>query len=236
MQTGPVHPPVSTPPLFWWAVLAFALLALVPTLWTSVDFFFAGLFAGPHKRLEAKDWWWVELINLYVPLVFRWIVFGSVALLVLSVAWKRLVPLRITLAFLALAITTGPGLVVNGVFKDHWQRARPYQVAEFGGPQKFTRAAVITDQCDNNCSFVSGHVACGFFLMSMLLLAPSRRRTWLALGAVCGLLIGFARMADSAHWLSDVLWAGPITMLSSWLVWQLLLRFPRRADPPGLAP
>jgi len=196
-------------------------------VWTSVDLFFAGLFAGPQKQLEARDWWWVELINLYVPLVFRWIVFGSAALFALSFALKRLAPLRFTFIFLAMAIATGPGLIVNGVFKDQWQRARPYQVAEFGGPQQFTRAAVMTDQCDNNCSFVSGHVACGFFLMSLLLLQASRRRTWLVIGAACGLLIGFARMADSAHWLSDVLWAGPITMMSSWLVWQSLLHLPR---------
>ena len=31
------------------------------------------------------------------------------------------------------------------------------------------------------------------------------------------------RMADGAHWLSDVLWASPITMLCSWLVWKLLV-------------
>jgi lipid A 4'-phosphatase len=213
--------------MFWWAILILAFFALVPTVWSSVDIFFAELFAGPNKRLEARDWWWVELINLYIPLLYRWIVFGSLALLSLSLIWKRLVPLRFTLIFLALAITAGPGLVVNGIFKELWQRARPYQVTEFGGSQKFTGAAVITDQCDNNCSFVSGHAACGFFLMSMALLKNSRKRTWLAAGVVCGLLIGFARMADSAHWLSDVLWAGPITMLSSWLVWQSLLRVPR---------
>jgi hypothetical protein len=40
------------------------------------------------------------------------------------------------------------------------------------GPTRFNSLAepssspvqrVMTDQCDNNCSFVSGHVACGFF-------------------------------------------------------------------------
>jgi membrane-associated PAP2 superfamily phosphatase len=38
-----------------------------------------------------------------------------------------------------------------------------------------------------------------------------------------GLVIGFARMADVAHWLSDVLWAFPITLLTAWLVWKGLL-------------
>jgi len=43
-------------------------------------------------------------------------------------------------------------------------------------------------------------------------------------GTVSGLAIGFSRMSAVAHWLSDVLWAYPITLMSSWLVWQLLLK------------
>lgn len=226
MQFGHTNPRphAPTPRLFWWMTLAFALLALVPTVWTSVDVRAAGVFFGSEKQGQPAAWWWVELINLYIPLLFRWTVFVSIVLFALSFVWKRLAHLRFTLAFLALAITIGPGLVVNGVFKDNWQRARPYQVTEFGGTQQFTRAAVMTDQCDNNCSFVSGHVACGFFLMSLMLLQPERRRQWAVAGALGGLLIGFSRMADTAHWLSDVLWAGPITMVSSWLVWHALLR------------
>ena len=112
---------------------------------------------------------------------------------------------------------------MNLVFKDNWQRARPYQVEQFGGSQQFTRAAVMTDQCDNNCSFVSGHVACGFFLASLMLAHRRSRVVWAVTGVSAGLLIGFARMADVAHWLSDVLWACPITLLCSWVVWKLLL-------------
>ena len=118
----------------------------------------------------------------------------------------------------------GPGMVVNWGFKENWQRARPYQVENFGGTQKFSRATVISDQCDNNCSFVSGHVACGIFLASMMLVHRNRRIAWGIAGVASGLAIGFARMADGAHWLSDVLWASPITLVCSWLVWKLLLR------------
>lgn len=35
--------------------------------------------------------------------------------------------------------------------------------------------------------------------------------------------IGVCRMANHAHWLSDVLWAAPITLLCSWVVWKCLL-------------
>ena len=132
---------------------------------------------------------------------------------------------RFALAFFVIAGVLGPGAVVNWGFKDNWQRARPYQVQNFGGSQQFTRAAVMTDQCDANCSFVSGHVSCGIFLASLALVQRRRQRFWCLLGAGSGLLIGFARMADVAHWLSDVLWAYPITLLSSWLVWKAMLWF-----------
>jgi lipid A 4'-phosphatase len=214
---------VKTPLLFWQMTGLFGLLALIPTLWPVIDLWVA---AALGDKTGHEAWWWVELINLYIPTAFRFLVFASLALLAGTWVWRRWAACRMPLAFLALAIAIGPGAVVNGGFKDNWQRARPYQVVEFGGTQQFTRATVMTDQCDNNCSFVSGHVACGFFLMSLMLVHPNRQKAWAATGALTGLLIGFARISDSAHWLSDVLWAAPITMLCSWIVWQALRRIP----------
>jgi lipid A 4'-phosphatase len=124
---------------------------------------------------------------------------------------------------IVIAGILGPGAVVNWGFKEHWQRARPYQVVNFGGDKQFTRATVMTDQCDNNCSFVSGHVACGFFFTSLMLIQRRRKVAWAIAGSLAGLVIGFARMSDMAHWLSDVLWAYPITLATSWVVWKSLL-------------
>jgi lipid A 4'-phosphatase len=213
----------STPRSFVTALALFVVLAMVPTVWTSLDLLAAGLFTGPAPAIAASRWWWVELINLYVPLVFR-VLLGLTFALWLAATWgRRLKHWRLPLAFFVVAGILGPGAVVNLVFKDNWQRARPYQVENFGGTQKFTRAAVITDQCDNNCSFVSGHVACGVFLISLGLVHRRRRIAWLVAGAGAGLAIAFARMSDKAHWLSDVLWAFPITLTTSWLVWKALV-------------
>lgn len=225
MQTRQAPPslPSKTPALFWWIVTASLASALVPTLWTAVDLRAAGIFIGNAASLQAANWWWIELINGYVPAVFR------VLILLALVGWlgttlgKHGKAWRLPLAFVVLAGTLGPGVLVNSGFKDNWQRARPYQVEPFGGAQQFTRAAVMTDQCNNNCSFVSGHVACGFFLASLMLVDRRRRVAWGVSGVTAGLVIGFARMADGAHWFSDVLWAGPITLLCSWIVWKILL-------------
>ena len=219
--TYPAH--AKTPLLFWAVIALFVALALIPTVWTDVDVAAAGLFAGPGKQLDAGQWPWVVWINAQIPTVFRYLVLAAFAGWLFTSATRYGKQWRLPLAFVALAGTLGPGAVVNHIFKDNWQRARPYQVEQFGGPQQFTRAAVITNQCDNNCSFVSGHVACGFFFASLMLIHRRRRVAWAVTGVTAGLVIGFARMADVAHWLSDVLWACPITLLSSWIVWKLLL-------------
>lgn len=226
MQPSPNQLPhrSQTPPLFWWILGGSVVLALLPTVWTALDLRAAALFLGPQAHTEVASWWWVELINLYIPAVFRVFVMLALAGWIWASARVNGKPWRVALAFWVLAGALGPGLLVNSGFKDNWQRARPYQVENFGGAQQFTRAAVMTDQCNNNCSFVSGHVACGFFLASVMLVHRRRRVAWGIAGVASGLTIGFARMADGAHWLSDVLWASPITLACSWLVWKLLLR------------
>lgn len=213
----------AAPVLYWWIVGAITVLALLPTVWTALDLGLAAVFLGPHPALSAVSWWWVEWINAYIPAVFRtFVVMALLALIVASLrpAYARW---RLPLAFVVLGGALGPGLLVNSGLKENWQRARPYQVQEFGGTQQFTRAAVMGDQCDNNCSFVSGHVACGFFLVSMMLVHRRRKVLWGVAGVASGFVIGFARIADGAHWLSDVLWAGPITLVCSWVVWNFLL-------------
>ena len=217
--------PVKTPKLFWAVFVVSIALALIPTVRTDIDLATAGLFVGPNPWLDAGQWPWVVWINAHTPTVFRFTVLGAFAGWLFTSMPRFGKQWRMQLAFLALAGTLGPGAVVNHVFKDNWHRARPYQVAQFGGVQQFTRATVITDQCDNNCSFVSGHVACGFFLVSLMLIHRKRQVAWAVTGVTAGLVIGFARMADVAHWLSDVLWACPVTLLSSWIVWKLLLLF-----------
>ena len=74
----------------------------------------------------------------------------------------------------------GPGLVVNGILKEHWGRARPRDVTQFGGDRRFTPALVIADQCERNCSFSAGHPSAGFALAALAYASISRRRRWAA--------------------------------------------------------
>lgn len=121
--------------------------------------------------------------------------------------------------FLLTALIIGPGLLVNAALKDHWHRARPHQIAEFGGMARFTPPAIIADQCDRNCSFTAGDPATGFQLHGFAYgAAPRRQRRWLAAGLAAGAALGVLRMAMGAHFLSDVVWSGLVVFAATALL------------------
>ncbi|MGE5304823.1 MAG: phosphatase PAP2 family protein [Alphaproteobacteria bacterium] len=126
--------------------------------------------------------------------------------------------------FLLLTLGIGPGLFVNTLLKDHSGRARPYQVSEFGGYRRFTPAFVISDQCNTNCSFVSGDASLGYFGLAFFFVTRRRRILVVSAAVLAGTLLGFVRMAQGAHFLSDVIFSGVFTFLAGWLLYFLLLR------------
>ncbi|HVX37436.1 MAG TPA: phosphatase PAP2 family protein [Hyphomicrobium sp.] len=114
-----------------------------------------------------------------------------------------------TWLFLAICLGVGPGIVANLGLKDHWDRARPHNVMEFGGTKKFSSPIHPSDQCESHCSFVSGEASSIFVIFfAAALMFRRRSRTLIALGVVLGCATGFVRMAQGAHFLSDVVFAG----------------------------
>lgn len=105
-------------------------------------------------------------------------------------------------AYLFLVLILGAGLIVNVTFKDHFGRARPRDIAEFGGSEQFTPAFVISDACDHNCSFSSGDSAGAFFALAFVL-AGGRRRVVTTTGVGFGVLVSASRIASGAHFFSD---------------------------------
>lgn len=125
--------------------------------------------------------------------------------------------------FLLFTLGIGPGLLVNTILKDHCGRARPFQVREFGGKRKFTPAFVISDQCKTNCSFVSGDASLGYFGLAFFFVTRRRRMLVASAATLAGTTIGLVRMAQGAHFLSDVIFSGVFTFLAGWLLYFLLL-------------
>ncbi|HHD84216.1 MAG TPA: phosphatase PAP2 family protein [Campylobacteraceae bacterium] len=123
-------------------------------------------------------------------------------------------------AYLLLALLLGPGLVVNFVFKEHWGRARPVQVTQFGGEKNFTPAFIPANQCSHNCSFSCGHASNGFYFIALALLAKKHRWLWLTLATLFGFLIGAGRMAQGGHFLSDVIFSFFFVLFTSLLLYR----------------
>lgn len=122
--------------------------------------------------------------------------------------------------FLLLALLIGPGLIANLVFKDHFGRARPHSITEFGGTATYTPPLFITNQCAKNCSFVSGDGAFGFFLPSFAYLLPLRRSRKAFWGLFAtGSLFGIGRILTGHHFLSDVIFAAFFVTLTSALLY-----------------
>jgi lipid A 4'-phosphatase len=125
--------------------------------------------------------------------------------------------------FVILALVLAPGVVANTVFKDHWGRARPVQTTAFGGLSKFTPAMVVSDQCERNCSFISGDPSVGFWLLSFALLLKRRRRA-AAIGAIgAGAALGAMRIGQGGHFLSDVVFSGFFNCGVIWLLYELIM-------------
>lgn len=197
---------------YWLLPLLVLLLGTAAIVWSGADlavesfFFREGSEHWPVGQLApfAFAYHFGEYVGL-LPAVA-----GSVILL--AGLWiRRLAKWRRASLFLILALAVGPGLLVNATFKEHWHRPRPRQIEPFGGDYQFRQPLVIGDSLGSCKSFPSGHVSMGFIFLSpyFIFLAYDRRKAllWLYGGLAYGLFVGAARMAQGAHWPSDILWA-----------------------------
>jgi len=209
-----------------------AMVGLLFFFVPEIDFRAAALFYTPGSGFLLNGKPGIELMQL----VLAWITgaFVSICLALLAINNLRYlhhlraqIPFRVpnrSTIYLLLTLALGPGLLVNGILKQHWGRARPRVVAAFGGDKQFTNAFVLSDQCKTNCSFVSGEASLGFFGLALMFVAPRRRRKTVAISSLLiGSLIGLVRMGAGAHFLSDVIFAGVFTYLTSYLLYLLLI-------------
>jgi lipid A 4'-phosphatase len=205
-----------------WMLIA-ALFLLMP----GIDLATSYLFYDGAKGFFLAGWLPLRAVEGSVP----WIVRLMIALAVIAAGWLIVAgrPLwrldRKALIFVVAATALGPGVIANTVLKDHWGRARPSQVTEFGGARQYTAAPLPAAQCERNCAFVSGHAALGFSLVSFAFLLPFgwRRKTAVAAALGFGALVGLARIAAGGHFLSDVVYAGLIVFATSWLLYQWIV-------------
>jgi lipid A 4'-phosphatase len=128
--------------------------------------------------------------------------------------------------FLIVTLALGPGVLTNGVLKQHSARMRPFDVTALGGKERFTPWWDFRGPCPENCSFVAGEASGAFWTLAPAALAPPQWRP-LAYGAaiVFGAAVGVLRMAGGAHFFTDVVFAGVFMFLVIWVVHGLIYRW-----------
>jgi lipid A 4'-phosphatase len=218
------------------AIVLVAIAALITSAFAAapIDIAVARVFFsaadGDHWPLARQlPWSWFHRLGPFITISL--VVIGLLALF--SGRFKNNGFWRMSGIFLILSVLLGPGLIVNPIFKDHWDRPRPRDVVQFGGALQYTPAPLPGEGGD---SFPCDQCSLGYLYASGWWLWKRRRpalaRAFLALGLVVGLALGLGRMAAGEHFLSDVLWSALLAMGLAHILYYCVLRIPQQGTSP----
>ncbi len=224
--------------LLWGALLVGLVSAVVFLAYPALDLRVTDVFYGGGRIFLFRNPTG-EVFRGFFKLLFGTAVVVFVVGFFLSFFPQKFRPLfglsRRQWGFLVACAIVGPGLVANLLFKDNWGRARPFHITEYGSTKTFSPPLLISDQCEKNCSFVSGEASTIYMLFFSLGCLAARRR-WrrrlLAAGVVMGSLAGLIRMGQGDHFFSDVIFAGVFMALTAQGLHWLFFRWRRFAEVP----
>lgn len=198
-------------------IVVIAILALFVIASPRLDQFVAVLpYNNITHQFYGENALWCQIIYRLVPIITTTCLIIPAVFLFMSRNNKLMFTRAKYFALVIYAsIWIGPGIIVNNVFKDHWGRARPYQVLRDG--RTFTPFWQPNFAHPTDNSFPSGHASVGFF-MGVPLLAIRRRKSGIVLSLIGGTVIGLVRILEGGHYLSDVVFAGIMVYLVTAMV------------------
>lgn len=238
MNTPRKHniPPPSVFKAYWLPdlIVTLALMLITAAIfhWTRLDRVATGWFYRPDDpwkpfsmHLHAP---WIQCYE-YIALPLILLAGGALVVYIAGfwkAGWRRL---RRHAIFILLALALGPGVVVNGIFKEHWGRPRPKQTVVFGGDKPY-RAALEPAGPGEGKSFPCGHSSVGY-IFCVFYFIWRRKRKALSFAALLsamlfGSFIGWGRLLGGAHFLSDVLWSAYLSFLPAWWLYYFVLNIP----------
>ena len=150
--------------------------------------------------------------------------------LLFLLSFFALKPLRNPMMVIMLTTILGSGLLVHVAAKEVWGRPRPKQVENYGGNQPYRPIwKPEYNPPEPSKSFSCGHCTLGFVFFSLYLVGIRIRSRYLqilglTLALFLGFLFGFVRMAQGAHFFSDVIFSAYFmwiaALISDWLVYK----------------
>jgi lipid A 4'-phosphatase len=205
-----------------------AVVGLLFGFFPQLDLDIASLFYDPGTKNFSLS---KSFAFRYVREAAVWIqvllIAPSVIALLIKLVMPRAKPWMSSRAaiFLIATLALAPGLVVNVLLKNHWDRPRPVAVTEFGGSERFVPWWDPRGQCRKNCSFVSGETSSAFWTLAPAALAPAPWRFLAYTSAIAfGIGMGVVRMAMGGHFFTDIVFAGLFTFIIIVLTHRLIYR------------
>ena len=209
-------------------VLMLILSSFIFIVFPQLDISISEIFYQKGDAFPANKAWFVKAIYEGVPWMGRLMLFIAIVVILFSIFLPQSISRRNwrRSAALITVVVLGIGLFVHTILKDGMGRPRPRDLQIFAGTTSYVPLYTPSKFCTNNCSFVSGHAAVGFSLMSLGMLSVRRRRQfWTVIGLVSGGVIGAVRIAQGGHFLSDIVFSFLAIWLSHLIIRTVWLRF-----------
>jgi len=194
-----------------------ALAGILLGVFPHVDFAVSDFFedSQPSFGLASAPWAkHLRSLGFVLPVLVALIFLGALVAKAMFPKLKLFADSRAIVAVL-LTFAIGPGLLVNVLLKEHWDRQRPVsaiEAVEQGDTGAFQPWWNPYGTCRSNCSFVSGEVSAAAMMIGAGAVLPAALAP-AAVGAAIAVtaLVGFLRLAFGGHFLSDVVLAVLLT-------------------------
>ena len=197
--------------IFFYNTSTFIFFGLLFLFFPSLDIYFSNFFFVENQFISEK-YTSIKVLRDYLKNLMIIIPLLSLIILIINFINKRqnvrkLINQRIKFGLIGLVVgpILGCGIIANLYFKETWGRARPVHVEEFGGDKIFTPAFLKSDQCDRNCSWISGETSAAFSLMVGTILF--KNPIFFLLNLILGFFVFFCRLSMGGHFFSDNIFA-----------------------------
>ena len=206
-------------PLYYFLIV-FCLVALLLTIGPTFDLFFSDLFYLGKKQFLLQSTSFITIIfrNIMLPFILIYVLFLPIV--------SKIFPIKKiffnydfsfkNILFIWSSLIISIIIIINILLKGLWGRARPNDILQLGGGDIYSPWYKITDECLNNCSFVSGDASVGFSMLVLFFI--TRKTIYCYLAIVLGSLLGLVRIAEGGHFLSDVVFSFLVMAISTILL------------------